>query len=119
VRLQQVVKPGPAAALFTGHMQLAPQTVDKLQNTAALVSTIDSITNLPPAIHDGNHYGFLVHVHADIVDVATLAVASLRERSFASISIFPSRERATFEMVRLYLPAVLPLGRFNARPALS
>jgi hypothetical protein len=64
-------------------MQLAPQTVDKLQNAAGLGFHNGLHHQLPTTIAHGNHHRFLVHIHADILDVATHAVASLRERSFA------------------------------------
>src|SRR5438309_5963826 len=42
-------------------------------------------------LHHGDYNRFLVHVHADILDVATHSVASLGERSFALHGVFPSR----------------------------
>ena len=42
-------------------------------------------------IEDGDHDGFLVHVHADILAVATHLVASLGGRSFVPTLIFPPR----------------------------
>src|ERR1700730_1161591 len=64
-------------------MQLAPQTVDKLQNAAGFGFDNRLHDQLATAIEDSDPHRFLVHVHADILDVATHAVASLRERSFA------------------------------------
>src|ERR1700736_981427 len=64
-------------------MQLAPQTVDKLQHAAGFGFDNRLHYQLATAIEDSDHHRFLMHVHADILDVATHAVASLRERSFA------------------------------------
>jgi hypothetical protein len=46
---------------------------------------------LATAVEHSDYHRFLVPVHADILDVATHAVASLRERSFALNGVFPSR----------------------------
>src|ERR1700758_5803567 len=64
-------------------MQLALQSVHKLQNAAGFGFHDGLHHQLASAIQDGDHNRFLVHVHADILNVATHAVASLRERSFA------------------------------------
>jgi hypothetical protein len=72
-------------------MQLAPQTVDKLQNAASFGFHNGLHYQLATAIEDGDHNRFLVHVHADILDIATHSVASLGERSFALNGVFPSR----------------------------
>src|ERR1700730_9326534 len=64
-------------------MQLAPQTVDKLQNAAGFGFHDRLHYQLATATEDSDHHRFLVHVHADILDLATHAVASLGERSFA------------------------------------
>src|SRR5207249_7283141 len=64
-------------------MQLAPQTVDKLQNAAGFGFDNRLHYQLATPIEDSDHHRFLVHVHADRLDVATHSVPSLRERSFA------------------------------------
>src|SRR5579864_5629271 len=64
-------------------MQLTPQTVDELQNAAGFGLHDRLHHQLATAVQHGDHGRFLVHVPADILDVATHAVASLRERSFA------------------------------------
>jgi hypothetical protein len=69
---------------------LAPQTVDKLQNAAGFGFDHRLHDQLATATEDSDHHRFLVHVHADILDIAH-AVASLRERSFALNGVFPSR----------------------------
>jgi hypothetical protein len=83
VRLEQIVQPGGPGPFFKGDMQFAPQTVEKLQKAAGFGFDNGFHHQLPTVIEDGDHDGFLVHVQADILDVATQAVASLRERSFA------------------------------------
>ena len=45
--------------------------MDELQNTAGLGFDDGFHDQLPTAIQDGDHNRFLVHVHADILDVAT------------------------------------------------
>src|ERR1700674_2009628 len=52
-------------------MQLAPQTVDKLQNTAGYCFHARLHHQLATAAKDSDHHRFLVHVHADILDVVT------------------------------------------------
>src|SRR5216683_5721560 len=52
-------------------MQLAPQTVDELQNAVGFGFEDGFHDQLPTAIQDGDHNGFLVHVHSDIFDVVT------------------------------------------------
>src|SRR5215475_14808465 len=52
-------------------MQLAPQTVDKLQNAAGLGFDNRLHDQLATAVEDRDHDRFLVHVHADILNVAT------------------------------------------------
>src|SRR5881227_3357650 len=69
-------------------MQLAPESVHKLQNAAGFGFDDGLHYQLATAIEDGDHGRFLVHVHADILDVATHSVASLGERSFALTESF-------------------------------
>ncbi len=45
--------------------------MDELQNAAGFGFEDGFHDQLPTAIQDGDHYRFLVHVHADIIDVAT------------------------------------------------
>src|SRR4029077_17729655 len=52
-------------------MQLTPQTVNKLQNAAGFGFHNRLHHQLATAVEDSDHYRFLVHVHADILDVAT------------------------------------------------
>src|ERR1017187_8716142 len=52
-------------------MQLAPETVEKLQNAAGFGFDHGLHHQLPALIQDGDHNGFLVHVHSDIFDVIT------------------------------------------------
>src|SRR5882724_9536394 len=52
-------------------MQLAPQTVNELQNAAGFGFDDGLHHQLPALIQDGDHNGFLVHVHSDIFDVVT------------------------------------------------
>src|SRR6266478_4900258 len=52
-------------------MQLAPQTVNELQNAAGFSFDDGLHHQLPALIQDGDHNGFLVHVHSDIFDVVT------------------------------------------------
>jgi hypothetical protein len=52
-------------------MQLATQTVEKLQNAASFGFDDGLHDQLPTGIQDRDHNRFLVHVHADILDVAT------------------------------------------------
>src|ERR1700726_2367993 len=52
-------------------MQLAPQTVNELQNAAGFGFEDGFHDQLPAAIQDGDHNGFLVHVHSDIFNVVT------------------------------------------------
>src|SRR5580698_4386078 len=90
-------------------MQLAPQTVDKLQHATGFGFDDRFHHQLATAIEDGNHNGFLVHVHTDILDVATHAVASLRERSFALNGVFPSK-------VKCHSSADLPIFSSDSCP---
>ena len=71
LRLQQIVQPGRPGSFFPGHVQLAPQTVDKLQNAAGFGFDDGFHDQLPTAIQDGDDNRFLVYIHADILDVAT------------------------------------------------
>jgi hypothetical protein len=77
-------------------MQLAPQTVDKLQNTAGFGFHDRLHHQLATAIQHRDHYRFLVHVHADILDVATHKVASLGERTSRSTESFPQGTVSSF-----------------------
>jgi len=77
-------------------MQFAPQTMDKLQNAAGLGFHDRFHHQLATAIQHGDHYRFLMHVHADILDVATHVVASLRERTSRSTESFPQGKVSFF-----------------------
>src|SRR5215470_9153521 len=52
-------------------MQLAPQTVEKLQDAAGFGFHYRLHDQLATAVEDRDHDRFLVHVHADILNVAT------------------------------------------------
>src|SRR5215467_12447137 len=52
-------------------MQLALQSVDKLQNAAGFGFDDRLHHHLATAIQHGNHNRFLVHVHSDIFNVTT------------------------------------------------
>src|SRR6266436_7194260 len=52
-------------------MQLASQTVDKLQDATGLGFDNRFHHQLPTGIPHGDHNRFLVHVHADILNVTT------------------------------------------------
>src|SRR5579864_960879 len=90
-------------------MQLAPQTVDKLQNAAGFRFDNRLYYQLATAVEDSDHHRFLVHVHPDILDVATHAVASLRERSFALNGVFPSRYSVILQPICPSSPLLLTL----------
>src|SRR6476660_6956848 len=92
--LQQIVPPGCPGPFFPGYLQLAPQTVDELQNAAGFGFHDRLHHQLAAAVLHGDYGRFLVHVHTDILNVATHSVASLGERSFASNGVFPSRYSA-------------------------
>src|SRR5206468_13119321 len=90
-------------------MQLAPQTVDELQNAAGLGFHNRLHYQLATAVQHRDHGRFLVHVHADILDVATHSVASLGERSFASNGVFPSRYSVIVQSICLSSPLIRDL----------
>ena len=52
-------------------MQLAAQTVDKLQNAAGFGFDHGLHHQLPALILDSDYNRFLVHIHSDIFDVVT------------------------------------------------
>src|SRR5215472_6140102 len=82
-KLQQIMQPGCPRPFFPGHVQLVPQAVDKLQNTAGVGFNHRLHYQLATAIQDRDDDRSLVHVHADILNVATHSVASLGERASA------------------------------------
>jgi hypothetical protein len=59
-------------------------TMDELQNAASFGFEDGFHDQLSTAIQDGDHYRFLVHVHADIIDVATLCSCLLRGEGYSS-----------------------------------
>jgi hypothetical protein len=69
-------------------MQFAPQTVNELQNAAGFGFQNGFHHQLPTAIQDRDYNRFLVHVHADILDVATHFSCLLGGRSFVPTLIF-------------------------------
>src|ERR1017187_3698283 len=83
-------------------MQLAPETVEKLQNAAGSGFDHRLHHQLPTLIQDGDHNGFLVHVHSDIFDVIThLSCLLGGESSFVPTLVFPLK-------VKCHFPADLP-----------
>jgi hypothetical protein len=84
-------------------MQLAPQTVDDVQNAAGFRFHNRLHYQLATAIENSDHHRFLAHVHADILHVATHAVASLRERSFALNGALFSQGKVSFFSPFAYL----------------
>src|SRR5215471_4683331 len=69
--MEQIVQPSSPGAFFPGHMQFPLQSVDNLQNAAGLGFHNRLHNHLATAVEDRDHDRFLVHVHADILDVAT------------------------------------------------
>jgi hypothetical protein len=86
-------------------MQLAPQTVDKLQNAARFGFHDRFHHQLATAIQDGDDNRFLVHVHADILHLATHSSCLLEGKVIRIHRIFPSRYIAILQWVFLSLPA--------------
>src|ERR1700757_3713955 len=124
--LQQIVQPTRPGPFFPGHMQLTPQTVDELQNAAGFGFDNGLHHQLATAVEHGDHGRFLVHVHADILDVATHAVASLRERSLArngslslKVKCHSSAHLPIFSLILALHPAVLHSTRPLSHNALA
>src|ERR1700751_690664 len=91
-------------------MQLTPQTVDELQNAAGF-GLYDRLHHyLATPVQACDHGRFLVHVDADILDVATHAVASLRERAFA-------RNGSLSLQVKCHSSSALPIFSSDSCPA--
>src|SRR5262249_42029004 len=88
-------------------MQLAPQTVDKLQNAAGLGLHNRLHDQLATTVEDRDHDRFLVHVHADILNLTTHVSCLLGgERSLVSTESFPPRYGAFLQLICLYLSVV-------------
>src|SRR5208337_1641167 len=100
-------------------MQLAPQTVDELQNAAGFGFHDRLHHQLATAIQHGAHGRFLVHVHADILDVATHSVASLRERTSRSTESFPQGKVPFFSRFSYLFFRRAPSGALPKGAALS
>src|SRR5215472_7661913 len=106
-------------------MQLTPQSVDKLQNAAGLGFHNRFHDQLATAVQDRDHDRFLVHVHADILDVATHSVASLGERSLViqrslslKVKCHGSQNLPTFIAIPMYYSPLNPSLGFPTRAAL-
>src|SRR5437773_8355530 len=84
-------------------MQLAPQTVDKLQNAAGFGFDDGLHHQLPALIQDGDHKRFLVHVHSDIFDVVTHLSCLLGGRVFVLMLIFPLKVKMPFSSRLAYV----------------
>src|SRR2546425_9972725 len=69
--LEQIVEPGCPGPFFPGDMQFALQSVDTLQNATGFGFDDGLHHQLATVIQHRDHDRFLVHVHADILDVAT------------------------------------------------
>src|SRR4029077_20084233 len=69
----------------------------QLQNAAGFGFHDRLHHQLAAAVQHGDYGRFLVHIHTDILNVATHSVASLGERSFAFNGVFPSRYSAILE----------------------
>ena len=72
VRSQQIVQPGSRGSFFKGDVQISPQPVEKLQNHARFCFDDRFHHHLAERISGGNRNTFLVHIHPDIFNVATL-----------------------------------------------
>src|ERR1700690_2271686 len=93
-------------------MQLALQTVDKLQNAAGFGFHNRLHDQLATAIEDSDHHRFLVYVHADILDVATHFSCLLGGRSFVPTLIFsqgtvPFSRRFAYALLHFFPPCPL------------
>ena len=74
MRLQQIVQPGRPGAFFPGsHGCLALQTVRETAECCWLWFRLTDLHHqLPALILDGDHNGFLMHVHSEIIDARNL-----------------------------------------------
>src|ERR1035437_4182145 len=95
-----------------GHMQLALQTVEKLQNAAGFGFQNDFHDQLPTAIQDGDHYRFLVHVHSDIFDVVTHLSCLLGGKVIRANAYLSPK-------VKCHAPADLPTSSCSLFPPLT
>src|SRR5438552_18932339 len=102
-------------------MELAPWTVDELQSAAGFGFEDGFHDQLPTAIQDGDHDRFLVHVHADILDVATHFSCLLWGKGHSSPTlIFPPRGKVPFSSRFAYallhfFPPHTPLQLLSSR----
>src|SRR5260370_31198067 len=96
-------------------MQLAPQSVDKLQNAAGFRFDDGLHHQLATAVEHGDYNRFLVHVHSDIFDVVTHLSCLLGGKDHVPTLVFPSK-------VKCHSPAALPMlscGSFPPRTLLQ
>src|SRR5713226_1046268 len=89
-------------------MQLAPETVEELQNAAGFGFDDGLHHQLPTLIQDGDHNRFLVHVHSDIFDVVTHLSCLLGGKSIrANAYLSPQGHNAVLSPIFLCPSAVL------------
>src|SRR3984893_4765936 len=89
-------------------MQLAPYTVEELQNAAGFGFDDGLHHQLPALIQDGDHNGFLVHVHSDIFDVVTHLSCLLGGKVFLLTVIFPLKVKMPFSSPTCLCPSAVP-----------
>ncbi len=89
--------------------------MEKLENAAGSGFDHGLQHLLPALILDGDHNGFLVHVHSDIFDVVTHLSCLLGGKDHVPTLVFPSK-------VKCHSPADLPMlscGSFPPRTLLQ
>src|SRR5262245_55887075 len=90
-------------------MQFASQTMNELQNAARFGCHDRLHHQLATAVEDSNNHRFLVHVHADILEVATHVVASLGREIIRSTESFPQGTVSFFvAFSTFFLPSCCP-----------
>ena len=69
---------------------------------------------LPALIQDGDHNGFLVHVHSDIFDVVTHLSCLLGGEVFVLTLIFPLKVKMPFSRSTCLCPSAVPSHPFTS-----
>src|ERR1700724_4551487 len=100
--LEQVVEPGCPGPFFPGDMQFPLQSVDKLQNAAGFGFDDGLHHQLSTVIEDSDYNRFLVHVHADILNVTTHVSCLLGGKLIrANVYLSPKVKLSSFRAARL------------------
>src|ERR1039457_1885131 len=107
VGFEHVIQPGRPRPFFQCDMQLSPQPMKEIEQSAGFGFNDRLHYQLPGPISNRNHNRFLVHVQPDILDIATPHVATSSGNVTFPPDHFPQGEVSSFRKPTAKMPPLI------------